>query len=130
MKKELYKILKDIWNGEINMEVVSGMEVVSNMKKESELLALYDECMEFWGLEKQLRMVQEECAELILAVSHYLRGREDGHDNLIEELADVRLITDQIIHHFGKNKIKCIIDIKSDYVKRKLEKDKEKEYGI
>jgi len=100
------------------------------MKEESELLALYDECMTFWGLEKQLRMVQEECSELILAVSHYLRGRKGSHENLIEELADVRLITDQIIHHFGKHEVMCVIDVKSDMVKDKLEKYKEKEYGI
>ena len=95
------------------------------MRDHNELNTLYDDCMKFWGLEKQLRMVQEECAELILAVSYYLRDRKGGHENLIEELADVRLITDQIIHHFGEHEIKCIIDVKSDIVKNKLEKYKQ-----
>jgi len=100
------------------------------MKAENDLKNLYEDCMDFWGLEKQLRAVQEECAELILAVSHYLRSRKTGHENLIEELADVRLITDQIIHHFGKHEIECVIDVKSDMVKEKLERYKEKANGI
>lgn len=100
------------------------------MKKESELLALYDECMTFWGLERQLRMTQEECGELIIAVSHFIRGRESGLEDLIEELADVQLMINQIIRHVGEDKVKAVIDIKSDYVKRELEKEKGEKDGI
>jgi NTP pyrophosphatase (non-canonical NTP hydrolase) len=100
------------------------------MKEENELLALYDDCMAFWGLERQLRMTQEECGELIIAISHFIRGREDGLEDLVEELADTQLMINQIIHHVGEGKVKSIIDIKSDYVKRKLEEAKEEKDGI
>jgi NTP pyrophosphatase (non-canonical NTP hydrolase) len=100
------------------------------MKNEDDLLKLYDECMEFWGLERQLRMTQEECGELIIAISHFIRGRKNSIDNLIEELADTQLMLNQIIHHVGEDEVKKIIDIKSDYVKRKLEEAKEKANGV
>jgi NTP pyrophosphatase (non-canonical NTP hydrolase) len=86
--------------------------------------------MDFWGLRRQLRMTQEECGELIIAISHFIRGRKNSIDNLIEELADTQLMLNQIIHHVGEDKVKAIIDIKSDYVKRKLEEAKEKANGI
>lgn len=42
-----------------------------------------------YGHEAQLRQLQEECNELAVAVSHYLRKRKDSKENMIEELSDV-----------------------------------------
>ena len=53
------------------------------MKDDLELKVLFDECIEFWGLEKQLRMLQEECGELIVAISHFIRERPGSIENLI-----------------------------------------------
>lgn len=39
-----------------------------------------------YGEKKQWGMVAEECAELIVAASHYARGRDGARDELIEEL--------------------------------------------
>ena len=39
-----------------------------------------------YGYKAQLGVVQEECAELIVAVSHYLRGRYDAVDKDLEEV--------------------------------------------
>ena len=94
------------------------------MKSIVELNKLYDECMEYWGLEKQSRMVQEECAELILAVSHFNRGRKYGEGDVIEELADVYLMIHQLMRYFGDEKVWEVIDFKSNLVKRKLERYK------
>jgi NTP pyrophosphatase (non-canonical NTP hydrolase) len=96
---------------------------------ENELLELYTNCMKFWGLEKQLRMTQEECSELVLAISHFIRGREGGLENLIEELADAQLMINQITYYVGKDKVRAVMDIKSNYVKRKLEEAKDKADG-
>ena len=97
------------------------------MKTEEELNQLYDDCLNFWGEEEQLKVVQEECAELIVAISHYLRNRKGSRDNVIEELADVKLITDQMIRHFGEHEVMNVFDAKSDRTAKKLEKYKEKD---
>lgn len=54
------------------------------------------EAVETYGMDAQLRMLQEECGELIVAVGHYLRGRNGSLANLCEELADVRIMVEQM----------------------------------
>ena len=95
---------------------------------------LYKEAIAFWGKEKQLRMVQEECAELILAVSHYLRKVESeknwensGLDNLIEETADVLNMVEQCRCIVGENQVDEIRWEKLAKVEAKLKKYKERE---
>ena len=41
----------------------------------------------------QLSQLQEECAELIVAIAHFKRDRPH---NLVEELADVQVLIDQV----------------------------------
>jgi len=94
------------------------------MKDSLELQVLYDECIEFWGPERQLRMLQEECGELIVAISHFLRERTGGLENLIEELADVKLMGDQIISYIGKDSVLHVLDYKSDRTANRLEESK------
>lgn len=48
-----------------------------------------------YGEAGQLRVLQEECGELIVAVSHYFRGRTDAPEELAEELADVTIMVAQ-----------------------------------
>lgn len=100
------------------------------MKSKKDLLKLYDDCMDFWGLRRQLRMTQEECGELVIAVSHYIRGRNNGLENLIEELADVTLMVSQITRYVGEDKVKAVMDVKSEYINKKLQEAKEKVDGI
>jgi len=94
------------------------------MRDKKELEKLYKECMEFWGFEKQAREAQEECSELATAVSHYLRGRKNGPAELVEEIADVYLMLNQLINYFGEDMIMDVVDYKSDRVKEKLERYK------
>ena len=99
------------------------------MKDDLELKVLFDECIEFWGLEKQLRMLQEECGELIVAISHFIRERPGSIENLIEELADVKLMSEHIINAVGKEKVMGIFDYKSDRTANRLKNSKEKMHG-
>ena len=94
------------------------------MKSQEELQKLYDDCIEFWGVEAQLHQVQEECAELILAISHFLRNRPNGLKDMVEETADVYLMLNQIITIVGEKPVMEMVDFKSNRVKDKLERYK------
>lgn len=51
----------------------------------------------YYGIEAQLRQLTEECAELIIAANKYCREASIEHkENIIEEIADVEIMTDQI----------------------------------
>ena len=92
---------------------------------------MYKKAVTFWGEGKQLRMVQEECAELILAVSHYLRkvaseGTWDnsGLDNLIEETADVLNMVEQCRYIVGPERVDKVREEKLMRTMDKLKKYK------
>lgn len=69
-------------------------------------------------------MLQEECGELIVAVGHYLRGRDGSEDNLCEELADVRIMVEQIEVALGNAAVEEYRDNKLQRLKRRLEEHK------
>ena len=54
-----------------------------------------------WGTRAQVAMAIEECAELTVALSHRLRGRCDDV-KVAEEIADVRIMLDQLALIIGK----------------------------
>lgn len=45
-----------------------------------------------YGEDEQLTVAMEELAELIVAISHFKRGRVQSRMNLVEELADVEIV--------------------------------------
>ena len=75
-----------------------------------------------YGKESQLRQLQEECAELIVACSKILRMSDKSINNLIEEIADVRVMIEQIEYLYG---IKSLVKDEMIYkVERQLERIK------
>lgn len=54
--------------------------------------------IEKWGLASQIAMLAEESSELTVACLHYLRTRKqsEAEQNLVEEIADVELMIDEI----------------------------------
>jgi NTP pyrophosphatase (non-canonical NTP hydrolase) len=82
----------------------------------------FKEIADHYGLESQLDMLQEECAELIQAVSKYRRAKCTD-DHLAEEIADVHIMTVQIID---------LLDIEfevNNWVDRKLQRQLERIKG-
>lgn len=61
------------------------------------LFSKCEEAIETFGEEKQMRHVQEECAELIAAINHYYRNRKGAYEEIIEELADVIIMCVQLV---------------------------------
>jgi NTP pyrophosphatase (non-canonical NTP hydrolase) len=80
-------------------------EIIS---KDGDLLELSYNAVEHFGIGNQLGIMQEECAELIQAISKI--KREIGHrENLLEELADVFIVWHQIAMSFGVKDIETKI---------------------
>lgn len=65
-----------------------------------------------YGKEPQLIVLMEECGELIQACSKQLRRKDKSINNLIEELADVRIMIEQIEHLYG---IKSFVEDEMKY---------------
>lgn len=71
-----------------------------------------------YGLDSQLRILQEECAELIQAASKYLRAQEAGKPiaqskaALLEEVADVMIMVEQIKGIFTGAALDAMIESK------------------
>lgn len=76
------------------------------------------QAIEKWGINAQLWMVVEECAELMNAISKYKRGREDKL-SIIEELADVSIMVDQMSFYFDKTEFERI---REDKLQRLLDR--------
>lgn len=78
------------------------------------------EIFQHYGTENQLRILQEECAELIQAVSKYLRAVDAGKPiaqskaALMEETADVMIMVAQIKPMFSSNALNTEITSKLD----------------
>ena len=49
-------------------------------------------------MESQIDILQEECAELVQAVSKYKRGGDKPISNMLEEMADVSIMIEQILY--------------------------------
>ena len=97
---------------------------------------LYIDCLKFWGSHEQLRQCQEECAELICAISHFIRADKKStastinkrlvkaKKDLIEECADALLMVEQIMTIIGEEEVLEIATKKAKQVSAKLEKYK------
>lgn len=82
---------------------------------------------EAYGISQQLDILCEECAELIQAVSKVRREVPNADDMLADELADVSIMTTQIISLMDDDdttKLNKIINTKLD---RQLELMKERD---
>ncbi len=72
-------------------------------KTQGEIDRLYDLSLEHFGLHHELVTLMEECGELVQAVSKVYRYRDSlaRLEDLAEELADVRLMSDKVARAFG-----------------------------
>lgn len=63
------------------------------------------EALNTFGVDHQVGVVQEECAELIVAISHMKRDREGAREELIREAGDVDLMLFTLRRIFGDSVI-------------------------
>lgn len=83
-----------------------------------EVRKIFRAAIDRYGVQAQLDVCKEECAELIVELSHYLRGREH---HAPEEVADVEIMCEQMRIIFGNKEIDKIKAEKIVRLKKKLE---------
>jgi len=94
----------------------------------NEISAVLRDAVDTYGFKNQAKILQEECGELIVAASHYDRGRENALENFVEELADVQIMIWQMAYGLGAEKhLNDFINMKAIRLKERLEKHKQKE---
>ena len=77
-----------------------------------------------YGIKKQLRQLAEECSELAVEASH--SARKGTTVKIIEEMADVEIMIEQIIYlaKIDKCDIEDCINYKLDRQMKRMEKEK------
>ena len=82
---------------------------------------VYQRALDEWGEYSQLDQAVEEMAELILAINKYKRTnmdlgkkKDEIMENLIEEIADVKMCIEQLEMMLGKGKVNDMLDKKMD----------------
>ena len=77
-----------------------------------------------YGIKKQLRQLAEECSELAVEASH--SARKGTTVKIIEEMADVEIMIEQIIYlaKIDRCDIEDCINYKLDREMKRIEKEK------
>ena len=101
--------------------LVSGGNMYDKIKE------LSKEALDFWGYDPQSTMLIEEMGELIKALCKYKRfgyekADEEIKNNLLEELADVHNMLEQMEIFFGEEKISQIRLEKLTRTKNRIKK--------
>ncbi len=81
---------------------------------------IYKRAIQEKGVEHQRRIAIEEMAELTNALMKFDRGRTTV-DDIIEEIADVTIMMQQLAIIYGKNAVALQIEYKTQRLKRRLD---------
>lgn len=109
------------WSLDANPEkAIRALESLLNIdyQPEHDALAAIRAMAQHNGLAHALDLMQEECAELIQAISKQRRNdSEDNREHVIEELADVSIMVDQLCELIPNGKY-CLARWRDDKVER------------
>jgi hypothetical protein len=76
--------------------------------------------VETWGIDAQADMAEEEAAEFIAASKHYARGKVNA-DELVNELADIRIMQEQLAEFIGRERVELRVREKMDRLRERLD---------
>jgi hypothetical protein len=93
---------------------MSGAQLFDERDLETFRLAV-----ETWGPEAQTDMAVEELAELTVELQHLKRGRADRND-IIDEMADIRIMYEQLRWYFGPDFVDAQVREKMDRLRERL----------
>jgi NTP pyrophosphatase (non-canonical NTP hydrolase) len=57
---------------------------------------IFQKALDHFGKDNQLRKMQEECAELIIAINHKFNNRKSAESAFLQELVDVEIVLSQM----------------------------------
>ena len=86
---------------------------------------LLQQAIDKWGTDAQIEMIKEECLELALAIQKYSRvnvDKTERYDDIIDEIADVKIIIKLSEKLFPKDLINERVDYKMNRLKERLKK--------
>lgn len=83
----------------------------------------------FFGKTHQLEKAKEECLELAVSLQRYLKGGRDTEKDVIDEIADVSIMIQQLKLIFDSEKIDKRIEYKLERLENKINKEKGKHLG-
>ena len=83
--------------------------------------SLYDKAIKKWGVDSQVYMAYEEMGELLSALNKLLRKRVTV-DDVITEIADVQIMTEQLALIFGQEKVETEKERKLKRLEERLNK--------
>lgn len=85
----------------------------------------YRQILDYWGLDKQINQVSEECAELIIALNKWRRSPADKTPDLTtiaEEIADVQIMLEQMKEAFKcRELVAYLMDEKLERTLKRME---------
>ena len=81
--------------------------------------ATFQAAVAAWGLETQIDIAEEEAAEFVVASKHYDRGKIEL-DDLIDELADMRIVSEQLAMFLGREAVYDRVEEKMDRLRDRL----------
>lgn len=79
----------------------------------------FEAAVEAWGIDAQVDMAEEEAAEFIAASKHHSRGKADV-DAVIDELADIRIMYEQLSRFLGQERVEARVKEKMDRLRERL----------
>lgn len=80
----------------------------------------FEAAIDEWGIDAQAEMAEEEAAEFIVASKHWARGKAEPED-VIDELADLRIMAEQLSQFIGKEAVDERTQEKMDQLQERLE---------
>lgn len=98
-------------------EKMSNSDVFSTEDRET-----LQRAVDKWGIEAQADMAEEECAEFIAASKHHRRDKVPVED-VIDELADIRIMYEQLALFFGQDIVENRVNEKMNRLRERIEDD-------
>lgn len=78
------------------MKIINGLEledILEGFNMNDEEGFIYKEALDKWGVQSQLQMAIEECAEFIVKAAKLYRNKNNSTPlEVIEEIADVKIM--------------------------------------
>jgi len=81
--------------------------------------ATFEAAVDEWGIEAQVYMAEEEAAEFIVASKHFVREKAD-EDDVIDELADLRIMSEQLTEFIGRGRVEDRVQTKMSRLRERL----------